>query len=148
MNVNKVASPLAAVAVAAQEERERGSSPFSRNAPAKEKGEEEKVKERLVEGVKPSTPTLVVVGDKEEKWDGAIQSQKLKSANVGLGERRRLLAANKHTHANAMGEITVGIETATVRGERAVRERELRDLQNRKSERVVVERISTEVVRS
>lgn len=177
MKVGKVSSPLSAVAVAAQEERERVGSPLvsgTNNNNKSEREREEKMgmgttKERLVEGVKPSTPTLVVVGEgideREQGWAGSTQT--LKAANVGLAERRRMLAATatgssgekerKHSHTHGMGEISVGLMVDSrdvkgagvggggglgVRGERAMREKELRDLQNRKSERVIVERIS------
>lgn len=157
VNVGKVASPLSAVAVAAQEERERASSPMAGQSERVEKVKldtqkpGEKSTKRLVEGVKPSTPTLVVVGDERENgWAGA--TQKLKTANVGLAERRRMLAQNAagngnadtlhaNVHSHAMGEISVGLPVSREH-ERGTRQRELRDLQNRKSERVVVERIS------
>lgn len=160
--MGKVASPLSAVAVAAQEERERAGSPLAGKSESSGTREKEKWSgeqkstptERLVEGVKPSTPTLVVVGegidDREKGWAGA--TQQLKSANVGLAERRRMLAQNANGHGNGphanphshtMGEISVGLLVReTERGERGLREKELRDLQNRKSERVVVERVT------
>jgi hypothetical protein len=136
IGVGRVASPLGAVAVAAQEERERAGSPLA------DRGERarvprEKTAERLVEGVKPITPTLVVVGnsrdEKEKLWQGATQQQHLAhSTPVGLAERRRG-NNNGHLHLSSTGEIKVGL---------AVEAAQAKELQNRKSERVVVERIS------
>ncbi|KAE8444853.1 hypothetical protein EG329_014208 [Mollisiaceae sp. DMI_Dod_QoI] len=159
VNVGRAASPLSSVAVTAQG---RSASPLagkSERIERKEGEQSSKPTERLVAGVKPVTPTLVVVGnnvdEREKKWAGATQT--LKPANVGLAERRRLLAqahnaavANgngivERPHNHAIGEIRVGLTVnpkEADRGERAARQKELRDLQNRKSERVVVERIS------
>jgi len=93
-------------------------------------------RERLVEGVKPVTPTLVVVGgsqdEKEELWQGATQQhQTAKNSRVRLAERRRG-NRNGHLHLSNTGEIKVGLTVEAAQPE----------LQHRKSERVVVERIS------
>jgi hypothetical protein len=138
IGTGRVASPLGAVAVAAQAEKERAESPHT------DRGERERVprdkktmeRERLVEGVKPVTPTLVVVGgsqdEKEELWQGATQQhQTAKNSRVRLAERRRG-NRNGHLHLSNTGEIKVGLTVEAAQPE----------LQHRKSERVVVERIS------
>jgi hypothetical protein len=137
IGVGRVASPLGAVAVAAQEERERAGSPLADRGERARVPREKKTAERLVEGVKPITPTLVVVGnsrdEKEKLWQGATQQQHLAhSTPVGLAERRRG-NNNGHLHLSNTGEIKVGL---------AVEAAQAKELQNRKSERVVVERIS------
>jgi hypothetical protein len=137
IGVGRVASPLGAVAVAAQEERERAGSPLADRAERGRMPREKKPAERLVDGVKPVTPTLVVVGNsrdqKEKLWQGATQQQQLAhSTPVGLAERRRG-NNNGHLHLSNTGEIKVGL---TIEAAQA------KELQNRKSERVVVERIS------
>ena len=136
ISVGRVASPLGAVAVAAQEEHERGESPLTDRG-ARSRPRENKTAERLVEGVKPITPTLVVVasshGEKDKTWQGATQQQHLvHSTPVGLAERRR---GNNHglAHLSNTGTIKVGLAVEAVQA---------KELQNRKSERVVVERIS------
>jgi len=102
IGVNRVASPLGAVAVAAAEERDReGKGKDRAGSPLVEKKKERGDKmERLVEGVKPNTPTLVVVPGPEKNevvkaWGGA-------TASVGLAARRK-------GSANTMGEIKVGL---------------------------------------
>ncbi|KAH7386171.1 hypothetical protein BKA64DRAFT_135329 [Cadophora sp. MPI-SDFR-AT-0126] len=70
--IGKVSSPLGAIATATKEEHERG-----RGSPQAERTAVEKSPptERLVQVAKPSTPTLVVVGEgiegKEKAWAGA-----------------------------------------------------------------------------
>jgi hypothetical protein len=136
IGVGRVASPLGAVAVAAQEERERAGSPFAdreRGRMAREK----KPAERLVDGVKPATPTLVVVGNsldqKEKLWQGATQQQHLAHSTPLEPAERRRGNDKGHLHLSNTGEIKVGL---------AVEAAQAKELQNRKSERVVVERIS------
>lgn len=115
----KTTSPLTAIAIATQE----ASSPKPLVGGRERDG---KPKERLVDAVKAVTPTVVVVGgDREEEWDAATRRLKVGDKVMGLAERRRLLAAN--------GKNGGGSGSASG-GER---------MQNRKSERVVVERIST-----
>jgi hypothetical protein len=132
ISMGRVASPLGAVAVAAQQERERAGSPLGDRVVIKEKKERN---ERLVEGVKPSTPTLVVVGggfgEKEKGWGGATA----KNNPIGLAEHRmRKNSGNGHGHRQ---EIRIGLQVEVGHGQG--REN---DLAHRKSERVVVERIS------
>ena len=123
INMNRVASPLGAVASAA-----RAESPIDRNGrPVVErKGSKSGgVNERLVAAsVKPSTPTLVVVGsgEKEKMWGGkAVESP----ISMGSGEIRVGLAVGTHDHGRS------GLNPGDVHGH-----------QYRKSERVVVERVS------
>jgi len=137
LGVGRVASPLGAVAVAAQEERKRAESPLADRGERVRMPSRKNTAERLVEGVKPITPTLVVVGnsrdEKEKLWQGAMQQQHLAhSTPVGLAERRRG-GNNGHLHLSNTGEIKVGL---------AVEAAQAKELQNRKSERVIVERIS------
>jgi len=138
IGTGRVASPLGAVAVAAQAERERAGSPLVDSGERERIPSTKKATERLVEGVKPVTPTLVVVGgsqDKKEKlWQGATQQQHqtAKNSPVGLAERRRG-NGNGISHLSTTGEIKVGL---------AVEAAQAKELQHRKSERVVVERIS------
>ncbi len=135
ISVGRVASPLGAVAVAAQEERERGQNPLTDRG-ERSRPREIKIAERLVEGVKPITPTLVVVGnsrgEKEKLWQGATQQHLAHSTPVCLAERRKG-NNNGLAHLSATGEIKVGL---------AVEAAQAKELQNRKSERVIVERIS------
>jgi hypothetical protein len=118
--MNRVASPLGAVVSAA-----RAESPIDGNGrPGNErKCSKRGVNERLVAAsVKPSTPTLVVVGsgEKEKMWDGkAVDSP----ASTGSGEIRVGL-----TVGSAGSGLSPGGE---VHGH-----------QYKKSERVVVERVS------
>jgi len=137
IGVSRVASPLGAVAVAAQEERKRAESPLADRGERVRMPSRKNTAERLVDGVKPITPTLVVVGnsrdEKEKLWQGATQQHHLAhSTPVGLAERRRG-GNNGHLHLSNTGEIKVGL---TVEAAQA------KELQNRKSERVIVERIS------
>lgn len=130
-----VASPLGAVAVAAQEECQRGHNPTTDRG-ERHRPREIKIAETLVEGVKPITPTLVVVGkprgEKEKLWQGATQQYVVHSPPVCLAERRRG-NNNGLAHLSTSGEIKVGLAVEAVQA---------KELQNRKSERVVVERIS------
>lgn len=119
--MNRVASPLGAVASAARVE-----SPIDRNGrPVAERKSSKSgpVNERLVAAsVKPSTPTLVVVGsgEKEKMWGGkAVESP----ISTGSGEIRVGLAVGTHGGT--------GLSPGEVYGH-----------QHRKSERVVVERVS------
>jgi hypothetical protein len=124
IGMGRVASPLGAVAVAAQEEREKAGSPLGDRVVVKEKKERN---ERLVEGVKPSTPTLVVVGGGLGNWGGATA----KNNPIGLAEHRmRKNSGNEHGQRH---EITIGLQVTPGRD---------KDLAHRKSERVVVERVS------
>jgi len=139
LGVGRVASPLGAVAVAAQEERKRAESPLADRGERVRIPSRKNTAERLVEGVKPITPTLVVVGnsrdEKEKLWQGTTQQQQQHLAHstpVGLAERRRG-GNNGHLHLSNTGEIKVGL---TIEAAQA------KELQNRKSERVIVERIS------
>jgi hypothetical protein len=137
IGVGRVASPLGAVAVAFQEERERAGSPLAERSERERIPKNKKATERLVDGVKPVTPTLVVVGDsrdeKEKLWQGATQQHAtVKNSPIRLAERRRG-NANRHLHLSNTGEIRVGLAVEAVPA---------RELQHRKSERVVVERIS------
>ena len=132
--VGRVASPLGAVAVAAQEERERAGSPLTDRG-ERSRPRETKTVERLVEGVKPITPTVVVVGDsrsEEKLLQGATQQHLAYSTPVSLAERRRG-NNNGLAYLRNTGEIKVGLAVEAVQA---------KELQNRKSERVVVERIS------
>ena len=135
ISVGRVASPLGAVAVAAQEERERGENPPT-DRRERSRPKEIKTAERLVEGVKPLTPTLVIVGnsrgEKEELWQGATQQHLAHSTPVCLAERRRG-NNNGLAYLSTTGEIKVGLAVDAVQA---------KELQNRKSERVIVERIS------
>jgi hypothetical protein len=137
IGVGRVASPLGAVAVAAQEERERGGSPFAERGERGRMAREKKPAERLVDGVKPATPTLVVVGNsldqKEKLWQGATQQQHLAHSTPLEPAERRRGNDKGHLHLSNTGEIKVGL---------AVEAAQAKELQNRKSERVVVERIS------
>ena len=119
--MNLVASPLGAVASAARVE-----SPIDRNGRlvAERKGSKSgPVNERLVAAsVKPSTPTLVVVGsgEREKMWGGrAVESP----ISTGSGEIRVGLAVGTHGG--------IGLSPGEVYGH-----------QHRKSERVIVERVS------
>jgi hypothetical protein len=124
IGMGRVASPLGAVAVAAQEGRERAGSPLEDRVVVKEKKE---WNERLVEGVKPSTPTLVVVGGGLDDWGGATA----KNNPIGLAEHRmRKKSGNEHGQTH---EIRIGLQVGPGRD---------KDLAHRKSERVVVERVS------
>jgi hypothetical protein len=137
IGVGRVASPLGAVAVAAQEERERAGSPFADRGERGRMAREKKPAERLVDGVKPATPTLVVVGNsldqKEKLWQGATQQQHLAHSTPPEPAERRRGNDKGHLHLSNTGEIKVGL---------AVEAAQAKELQNRKSERVVVERIS------
>ncbi|RDL31443.1 uncharacterized protein BP5553_09652 [Venustampulla echinocandica] len=130
-SVNKMASPLCAVAVAASEERgregkgadDRATSPLV----------DQKV--NLVDSVKPSTPTLVVVpgpdrNEMTKAWGGATA---VHGAPVGLAERR------KAKGAPIMGEIKVGLAVSRTRADTHTTQTKER---HRKSERAVVERVS------
>lgn len=132
LGVNRVASPLGAVATAVAEERDReGRGKDRAGSPLVERKDRGEKIERLVEGIKPNTPTLVVVPgpDKNEMvkaWGGATA---VHSTPVGLAERRR-------GSGNAMGEIKVGLAVNVGRGAAA------HGHAQRKSERVIVERVS------
>jgi hypothetical protein len=94
--------------------------------------------ERLVEGVKPSTLTLVIVGgdrgEREEQWAGATAT-----AKASIAERRKLKEANAKGLAPVVSEIRVGLTVqSAVRGSGHI------DHQHRKSERVIIENISTD----
>jgi hypothetical protein len=118
----KTTSPLTAIAIATQE----ASSP---NPLAGGRERDGKPKERLVDAVKAVTPTVVVVGsDREEEWDATTRRLKVGDKVMGLAERRRLLALNGKNAGGTGGLDVTGREA---------------QMQNRKSERVVVERIST-----
>ncbi|KAH8667567.1 hypothetical protein BGZ60DRAFT_431790 [Tricladium varicosporioides] len=159
VSIGRAASPLGAVAIASSEEtgrinQARGGveSPLLGNAMAMGNlglsPMTPERKERLVEGVKPSTPTLVFVpgpkdNEKVEAW--GVQNQGGTQQPVGLAERRKGKGV-------VMGEIKVGLEVRSRERSRTVgerrdngRERERGpnrvdvDLQHRKSERVVVE---------
>ena len=85
----------------------------------RKEGGKVKLKERLVDPpVKPSTPTLVVVGGgedaREKTWNG--------ERKIGLAERRK---------GREVGEIKVGLAVGDGKGH-----------EHRKSERAVVERVS------
>jgi hypothetical protein len=124
IGMSRVASPLGAVAEAAQEERERAGSPLGDRVVVREKKERN---ERLVEGVKPSTPTLVVVGGGLGDWGGATA----KNNPIGLAEHRmRKNSGNEHGQKH---EIRIGLQVGPGRD---------KDLAHRKSERAVVERVS------
>lgn len=141
--IGKVSSPLGAIATATKEEHERG-----RGSPQAERTSRDKSPptERLVQVAKPSTPTLVVVGEgmdgKERAWAGATAGMNMPQSHapVGFSERRRQKeATSSHSHANSIiGEIRVGL--AVSRDSSPARQ--ARDLSHRKSERVVVERVS------
>lgn len=134
-------SPLGAVATAASEERDREGRGMDKTA-SPILGH----KERLVNGVKPTTPTLVIVpGPKDNEcvktWDGhttaspIVHPGTLVQFGNSIAERRR---------GKEMGEIKVGLAiqrsgTSSNRIKDAVRE--TKDLQHRKSERVIVERV-------
>jgi hypothetical protein len=148
ISVAHVASPLGAVAVAAQAERERAASPL-RERPTLKVRSNTIGTERLVEGVKPNTPTLVIVGDgvseREEKWAGATASLKGKTGSIA--ERRRLKERNARGLTPVTGEIRGRLtEASAVRGtmesSSTIATATKVELQNRKSERVIVERIS------
>jgi hypothetical protein len=136
IGVGRVASPLGAVAVAAQAERERAGSSLGERGDRERVPRDKKATERLVEGVKPVTPTLVVIGgskdEREKLWQGATQHATAKNSHVGLAERRRG-NRNRHLDLSNTGEIKVGLAVEAVQA---------RELQHRKSERAVVERIS------
>lgn len=80
--------------------------------------------QRLMQGAKPSTPTLVLVGsDRESIWEGAIERQEGRGGGrTESGEIRVGLA------------VGLGVAHAHAHGERS-------PLGNRKSERVVVESV-------
>ncbi|KAG4441239.1 hypothetical protein IFR05_003287 [Cadophora sp. M221] len=155
MSVGKVSSPLGAIAIATKEERERGREP-RRGSPEAEKTSREKSTERLVQVAKPSTPTLVVVGegmdDRGKAWSGATATananmnmnmhKQQSHAPVGFSERRRqkeAASSSSHSHAGPIiGEIRVGLAVARDSSPARL----ARDLSHRKSERVVVERVS------
>lgn len=134
-------SPLGAVAAAVSEERDREGRGVDKTA-SPILGH----KERLVNGVKPTTPTLVIVpGLKDNEcvktWDGhttaspIVHPGTLVQFGNSISERRR---------GKEMGEIKVGLAiqrsgTSSNRIKEAVRETQ--DLQHRKSERVIVERV-------
>lgn len=85
----------------------------------------------MVDVVRAVTPTVVVVSserDEEENWDSSWTRKQLRVGDkvMGLAERRRLLLVGREEAGNGMS-----------RG----RERDLL-MQNRKSERVVVEMVS------
>ncbi|KAK0111343.1 hypothetical protein ONS95_001707 [Cadophora gregata] len=140
--IGKVSSPLGAIATATKEEHERG-----RGSPQVERiVRGEAPAERLVQVAKPSTPTLVVVGDgvggKEMAWTGATANlnKPLSHPPVGFSERRRQKeATSSYSHTSPIvGEIHVGL--AVSRDSSPTRH--ARDLSHRKSERVVFERVS------
>lgn len=87
--------------------------------------------ERLIQGVKPSTPTLVVVGEGGREWEGAVATDNsIGMAKLGLAERRRERSGTVQGHERPE-EIKVGfLGTPTNAGA------------NRKSETVVFERVS------
>ncbi|KAH7317552.1 hypothetical protein BKA65DRAFT_104012 [Rhexocercosporidium sp. MPI-PUGE-AT-0058] len=148
-----ISSPLGAIATATKEERERGEGRGRRSPQAvhqSSSGREKSPTERLVQVAKPSTPTLVVVGEgvdeKEKGWSGATSNpnKPQSHAPVGFSERRRQKEttssnSSSHLHANpTIGEIRVGL--AVTRDGSSTRQ--VRDMSHRKSERVVVERVS------
>lgn len=132
LGVNRVASPLGAVVTAVTEERDREVKGKNRTgSPLVDRKDRGEKIERLVQGIKPNTPTLVVVPgpDKNETvkaWGGATT---VHGAPVGLAERRR-------GSGNAMGEIKVGLAVNVGKGATA------HGHPQRKSERVIVERMS------
>ncbi|KAF4625850.1 hypothetical protein G7Y89_g12312 [Cudoniella acicularis] len=151
-SVGRATSPLGAVAIANSEETDRmamarsaagvespllGSAmgmPMSVGAVVQER------KERLVAGVKPSTPTLVFVpGPKDNEnvqaWgvqnpNAATHNASASAGSVGLAERRK-------GRGNVMGEIKVGLTVNRVDGHGHGHGH-----QHRKSERALVERVS------
>ncbi len=143
ISVAHVSSPLGAVAVAAQVEHDRAGTPLSERAERqrqtlKTTRENKERTERLVEGVKPSTLTLVIVGgdrgEREEQWAGATAT-----AKASIAERRKLKEANAKGLAPVVSEIRVGLTVqSAVRGSGHI------DHQHRKSERVIIENISTD----
>jgi hypothetical protein len=143
VNVGQVTSPLGAVEIATMEKRDREqqrenasqgriAAPGAGIMEKKERRErkERKERERLVEGVKPNTPTLVIVAgsglkEEERNWDGVVASAP-EPTKMGIAERRR--------RARAGGEPGVGLSVGTGH--------ERRGHEYRKSEKVVVERVS------
>ncbi|KAH9210457.1 hypothetical protein DL95DRAFT_413003 [Leptodontidium sp. 2 PMI_412] len=158
MSVGKVSSPLGAIAIATKEERDREREPRRGSPQAEKTSREKSTTERLVQVAKPSTPTLVVVGegvdDKGKAWSGATatananmsMNNQQSHAPVGFSERRRQKEAassssgsSSHSHAGPIiGEIRVGLTVARDSSPARL----ARNLSHRKSERVVVERVS------
>lgn len=149
ISVGKVSSPLSAIAIASKEERERGSPSADKSERSGREKEKDKspTTERLVQVAKPSTPTLVVVGDsvgeREKAWAGATANLKQGQAPVGFSERRRQKESmGPHAHQSqnpTVGEIRVGLAVAR----ESSPARRAKELSHRKSERVVVERVSS-----
>ncbi|EPE24292.1 hypothetical protein GLAREA_08143 [Glarea lozoyensis ATCC 20868] len=146
LDISRQASPLGAVATAASEERIRPLATRSQSSPL--------VTEHLqvVSSVKPATPTLVVVpGSNDNKrvkaWDGNMTTTYITSPVKSTNSIQQSLATRRG--GQVPGEISVGLSIP--RGGRRSDKmrldgREKRsELQNqqRKSERVVVERVST-----
>lgn len=114
INVSRVTSPLSAVEKATREEWEQQNSIV---ASMSSSGVGKKERERLVNGVKPNTPTLVIVGGngidegvRVNNWDGSVLERKKSN---GIAERRR----------------------------KARQEKDGRGHEYKKSEKVVVERV-------
>jgi hypothetical protein len=125
--MTRVASPLGAVASAAQAE-----SPIDRHGRPERKGSKSAgVNERLVAAsVNPSTPTLVVVGDgeKEKMWGGkAVEQPRVSNLSTGSGD----IMVGLSVESREIGRSRLGPGEGQVHGH-----------MYRKSERVVVERVS------
>ena len=121
MNINRVASPLGAVV--AESPVDRNGRPVAERKASVTGSERER--ERLVTSeVKPSTPTLVVVGD-----------------GSGVRENGWVGKARQAMEKEGSGEIRVGLVVGSERGGRGLSP-ETHGHKYRKSERVVVESVS------
>jgi hypothetical protein len=136
IDISRQASPLGAVATAASEEHARPLAARSQSSPLINRPQ-------VVSISKPNTPTLVVVpGAKDcervKEWDGNTSVTSNRSSQHSIATRRT---------GHDLGEIKVGLPPRrTVKRSETARENatEKRETQHRqrKSERVVVERIS------
>ena len=127
--MNRVASPLGAVASAASAESpiDRNGRPIAERNGSKTGGANERL---VAASVNPSTPILVVVGDgeKEKMWGGkAVEQPRGSNLSTGSGEIRVGLAVGSHE----IGRSGLSPGDSQVHGH-----------MYRKSERVVVERVS------
>ncbi|KAI9050406.1 hypothetical protein LZ554_005571 [Drepanopeziza brunnea f. sp. 'monogermtubi'] len=140
INVRTVSSPLTAIAIATKEERERV-SPVPEKRVTRDASPS--TKRLMLPTAKPSTPTLVVVGDRfdesEKAWAGATAGLKQKQkASSGVSERSKAKEAAS-TQSMSVGEIKVGLAVSRDASPAS----KAKDLSShRKSESAIFERVS------
>ncbi|KAJ5040376.1 uncharacterized protein L3040_006032 [Drepanopeziza brunnea f. sp. 'multigermtubi'] len=140
INLRTVSSPLTAIAIATKEEHERV-SPVPEKRVTRDASPS--TKRLMLPTAKPSTPTLVVVGDRfderEKAWAGATAGMKQRQkASSGVSERSKAKEAAS-TQSMSFGEIKVGLAVSRD----ASPARKAKDLSShRKSVSAVFERVS------